>query len=68
MVLGNRKIGLGIMGFADALLQLGIPYNSFQAVDLAKELMEFIQRTSRKHRGSWPEERGCLPHYKRQSS
>jgi len=44
ITLGNRKIGLGVMGFADALILLGIRYDSERAVNIAKELSKFIQK------------------------
>ena len=46
MVMGNRKIGLGVMGWADMLTMLEIPYDTEEAVRLARKLMQFIQKKS----------------------
>jgi ribonucleoside-diphosphate reductase alpha chain len=46
MAMGNRKIGLGVMGWADALGKLLIPYGSNEAIRLANKLMHFIQEKS----------------------
>ena len=56
-----RKIGLGVMGFADMLYKLGIPYNSEEAVKTAKELMNYIQLSARKASEALGEVRGSFP-------
>ncbi len=65
MVRGNRKIGLGVMGFADMLFQLGIPYNSEEALKAAEEVMGFIQGTCRETSRVLAEERGAFPNWER---
>lgn len=61
---GNRKIGLGVMGFADMLIKLGVPYNSLKAIKVANELMHFISSEARKKSQELAEERGAFPSFK----
>jgi len=63
--LQNRKIGLGIMGFADMLLILGVPYNSKKALSLAQELMAFIEKEARQASEKLGMEKGSFPNFKR---
>jgi ribonucleoside-diphosphate reductase alpha chain len=65
MVRGNRKVGLGVMGFADLLYQLGIPYNSEEALQTAGEVMRFIQETSHETSQTLVEERGVFANWDR---
>ena len=61
--LGNRKIGLGMMGFADALLLLGIRYDSDEAAELARKLSQFIQESAHQASQDLAAQRGSFPNW-----
>jgi len=60
----NRKIGLGVMGFAEMLIQLNIPYDSKEAVATAEEVMKFITEEAVRKSVEIGEERGSFPNLK----
>jgi ribonucleoside-diphosphate reductase alpha chain len=60
---GNRKIGLGVMGWADALVGLSIPYDDERAVDLAAKVMGFLRDSADEASEELAGERGSFPNW-----
>ncbi len=60
----NRKIGLGVMGWADMLIKLGIRYTSDGAFNLAREIMRFIREQARAASSELAKQRGAFPNFK----
>ncbi len=61
---GNRKIGLGVMAWADLLILLGIPYDTKKAFALAREVMRYIRDESRKASSELAEKRNVFPNFR----
>lgn len=60
----NRKIGLGIMGWADMLITMNIKYDSEEALHLAKELMRFVRKNAEEESERLAREKGAFPNLK----
>ncbi len=61
MVKGNRKIGLGVMGFSDMLIEMGIAYNSDAGLEVGEKVMKYIDDESKKASANLVRERGPFP-------
>lgn len=61
----NRKIGLGVMGFADMLIMLGVPYNSEEALQVGEQVMCFIEEEAHKKSREIGEARGSFPNFEK---
>jgi ribonucleoside-diphosphate reductase alpha chain len=61
----NRKIGLGVMGFADMLIMLGVPYDSKEALELGEQVMKFIEEEAHKKSREIGEARGSFPNFEK---
>jgi ribonucleoside-diphosphate reductase alpha chain len=60
-----RRIGLGVMGFADALIKLGIPYDSTEGADFGRRIMQFVDTEAKKESERLASERGPFPEWER---
>lgn len=67
MALGNRKIGLGVMGWAELLIKEGIPYDSQEALEFGERIMERIDAISFETSQELAEERGAFPNWSKSS-